>query len=126
MPLWWSGMVVAALLTTYTPLEPFWPISRMEAAVDEVAFSRKKYDAFRKMIQREITSRPALVLIEPDPADRHIDYIVNDPALEADVLYGRYRPGKTDPANIVRLFPNRRCYLYRVKSRQLARLTLTR
>ena len=121
MPIWWSGVVLAALLTTHTSLEPFWR-SRMEAGLHEVAFSRLTYHNFYKMIDRLATAPRALVLIEPDPHDRHIDFVVNEPGLQADILFGRRRP-ETNLSEIVRLFPNRTCYLYRVKQRQLTRIT---
>jgi hypothetical protein len=94
----------------------------MEAGLQEVAFSRLTYHNFYKMIDRLVTAPRALVLIEPDPHDRHIDFVVNEPGLQADILFGRRRP-ETNLSEIVRLFPNRTCYLYRVKQRQLTRIT---
>jgi hypothetical protein len=55
-------------------------------------------------------------LIQGDPADRSIDYVVNGPALDAPVLRARYRPGKTDLTNVEAVFPDRAIYLADVKS----------
>ncbi len=59
------------------------------------------------------------MLIEGDPADRSLDYVVNDPDLTAPVLRGRYRPGKTNLAKVRSAFPDRTLYLYRVQTGQL-------
>ena len=119
MPLWWTGVVLASLLTTYVASDPFWPRSRLRAGVEEVAFSRMRYAAFQTMIDRQVTRRPALVLVEPDPDDRHIDFVVNGPDLRADVLYGRFRPEDMGLHEILRLFPDRAIYVFRAEQRQL-------
>ena len=119
MPLWWTGVVLASLLTTYVAFDPFWPRSRLRAGVEEVAFSRMRYAAFQTMIDRQVTRRPALVLVEPDPDDRHIDFVVNGPDLRADVLYGRFRPEDMGLHEILRLFPDRAIYVFRAEQRQL-------
>ena len=121
MPLWWGSLVIAALLTTYTSFQPLTSISRLDAAVNEIAFSRLKYEAFQRRIVGKV-NRPALILIEHDPADRHIDYVTNSPDLADDVLLGRFHPGKTDWKAASRHFPNRTLYLFRAKTGQLTQL----
>jgi hypothetical protein len=123
MPAWWAVLVVSAVVTNWLPFDPFWSYSRVDLGVEEIAFARLRYAGFQRMIDEAITERPALVLIEADPADRSLDYVVNDPDLTAPVLRGRYRPGKTDLAKVRSAFPDRTLYLYRVQSRQLTRLT---
>ncbi len=75
------------------------------------------------MIDQLVTRRPALVLINGDPADRSLDYVYNDPTLDAPLLRGRYRPGKTGPAAVRAAFPDRTLYLFDAKSGQLRQLT---
>jgi hypothetical protein len=62
------------------------------------------------------------VFVEPDPTDRHIDYVVNTPALDAPILYARYRPDQTDLSAARRLFPDRDAWLYRAASDEWRRL----
>ncbi len=126
MPVWWTGVIVASLLTTYVAFDPLWPRSRLRTAVDNVAFSRIRYAAFQTLIDRHVTHRPALVLIEADPDDRHIDFVLNDPDLQADVLYGRFRPDDIGLPKILRLFPNRAIYLFRATRWQLVRVAAAR
>lgn len=123
MPLWWGTVVVAAMVTDYTACDSVWPISRLRAGVDEVAFSRLKYAAFRKQVDRYVTERPALVVIDPDPTDRHIDYVVNRPDLNADILYGRMPRDTRELARIPRLFPRRTCYIYHVARHRFERMS---
>ncbi len=123
MPLWWTAITAAAMIVSYVPAEPFWETSRLAARIEEVAFSKTKYDRFRQLLAREIQSRPALVLIEPDPTDRHIDLINNDPDLNSDILLGRFDPQKMQVARIAEQFPQRSCYLYRAQQQQLIPIT---
>ena len=122
MPAWWAALVASAIVTNWLPFDPFWT-SRIEGGVEELAFARVKYERFQRMIDQSVTKRPALLLIESDPADRHIDYVFNDPALTAPVLRGRYRSGKTDAAKVHAAFPARTLYLYRVQTGRLVQLS---
>jgi hypothetical protein len=61
--------------------------------------------------------RRAIVFVEPNPSDRHIDYVTNDPALDGPLLIARYLPGKTDLAAARALFPDRAALLFRAADR---------
>jgi hypothetical protein len=119
MPIWWATLIASAVVTNWLPFDPFWSESRVDAGVEEVAFSRLRYEGFQRMIDHYVTRRPALLLIQGDPADRSIDYVVNGPTLDAPVLRGRYRPGKTDLARVEAAFPDRAIYLGDVKSGEI-------
>ena len=119
MPAWWAALIATAVVTNWLPFDPFWSLSRVDRGVEEIAFARLHYAGFQRMIDQAVTRRPALCLIEGDPADRSLDYVVNDPDLTAPVLRGRYRPGKTDLAKVRSAFPDRTLYLYRVQTGQL-------
>jgi hypothetical protein len=118
MPVWWSALVASAIVTNWLPFDPFWT-SRLDGGIEELAFSRVKYEQFNRFIDHAVTRRPALLLIEANPSDRHIDFVYNDPDLKSPVLRGRYRPGKTDLAQVVAAFPERTIYLYRVQPPEL-------
>jgi hypothetical protein len=121
MPLWWGAVTAAACLTSHVACPPFWE-SRLEAGISEVRFARRQYDLFAKMIERQVTDRPALVLVEPDPTDRHIDFVTNRPDLQDPVLRARFDPATTNLDEISRLFPDRALYYFRVKDRLLTRI----
>ncbi len=118
MSIWWSALIASAVLTNWLPFDPFWN-SRLDGGIEELAFSRVKYERFERFIHAAVTRRPALLLIEPSPSDRHIDFVYNDPDLSGPVIRGRYRPGKTDLAQVVADFPNRTIYLYSVQTARL-------
>jgi hypothetical protein len=123
MPLWWAALLASAVVTNWIAFDPFWSESRIDAGINEVAFARLSYEGFQRTLDQFVTRRPALVLIQGDPADRSIDYVVNDAPLSGPVLRGRYRPGKTKLAVVRAAFPDRTIYLFDVKSRQLRQLT---
>jgi hypothetical protein len=121
MSAWWAALVVSAVVTNWLPFDPFWT-SRVATGVEELSLARVKYEQLQRLIDQTVTKRPALLLIEGDPANIHIDYVFNDPELTAPVLRGRYRPGKTDLAKVRSAFPNRTLYVYRVQTGQLSRV----
>lgn len=118
MIVWWSCLLLTAELGSYVTSESLW-LSRMDQGVGELAFARKIYSQFRDGLAAKI-QQPALVLIESDPADRHIDFVVNSPDLQASILRGRFRPAEVPLEEIRKHFPNRSIYLYRARERDLA------
>ena len=116
MPLWWALLIASAVVVNLIDFAPFWYPSKLQAGVEQIAFSRLKYQAFDELLRREVRQRPALVLIEADPADRHIDYVVNEPSLSAEVLRGRYPVPDWPLQKIVAEFPDRTVYLFRAKT----------
>jgi hypothetical protein len=112
MPLWWGAVVLAAMLPTFVPLQPLWGSSRLNDGVDSIAFSRKKYLNLAVIVRKYVKERPALVLIEHDTSQQHIDYVANSPDLGRNVIYGRKRPDGRSLAEIAELFPQRAVYVY--------------
>lgn len=122
MPVWWTLLIASAVVVNVTDFAPFWFPSKLQAGIEQVAFSRLKYQAFDELLRREVRQRPALVLIEADPADRHIDFVVNEPDLSSDVLRGRYPVADWPLQRIVAAFPDRAVYLFRAKTGELRRI----
>jgi hypothetical protein len=110
--LWWLLVAASALIPTCVPFEPVWPQSRLEAAVSEVGFARGRYALFQRLVDEAVSQRPALVLVVPDEADRSMDFVLNDPQLDADVLFGRFRRGQTNLVEVHRNFPDLALYLF--------------
>ena len=123
MPVWWGLVVASAVVVNVTDFPPLWFPSKVEAGANEVAFSRLKYQAFEELLKREVQQRPALVLIESDPADRHIDYVVNNPDLSAEILRGRYPVSNWPLEEIMAEFPSRTVYLFRANTGELRRVS---
>ncbi len=118
----WTSMILTAVSTNLVALPPLWTISKLEMVINNVAFSKFKHFQFKEMIQHHPQiKQPALVLVAHDPADRHIDYVVNDPQLDQTVLLGRYRPELYQPAKLQTIFKDRNLYLFDAAQNRLSR-----
>ena len=118
----WTCLTLVSVLTNLTAIPPFWSVSKLEIVVNNVAFSKFKHFQFQQMIHKHPQiKQPALVLVKHDPSDRHIDYIINAPQLDQAVLTGRDRPELYPPAELQRLFPDRKLYLFDVGQSRLSR-----
>ena len=118
----WTSMILVAVLINLTAIPPLWSVSKLEIVVNNVAFSKFKHFQFQKMLHNHPQiKQPALVLIAHDPADRHIDYITNDPQLDQEVLTGRYRPELYQPSILQTIFKDRRLYLFDAAQNRLSR-----
>lgn len=102
---------VASLGISLVRAAPFWPVSRLDAGVSQVAFSRTKYAAFRDRVRQAAGNRPTLVLVIADPADRHIDYVTNERGLEESLTIGRY-PQDGNIERLQQAFPERRIVVF--------------
>jgi hypothetical protein len=116
-PIWWgTAILAAAVLVNITSLEGVWT-GRLWQGVSEVRFARDRHEQFRNGLRHLVEHRPAIVLVKPDPSDRHIDYVTNDPDLSGPVLIGRWL--KDVPLSRVReLYPDRAVYLYDAQREQ--------
>ncbi len=116
LPLAWIGMLLICPLTGFAEFEPVWSPSRIDAAVSEVGFARRRHADFQEKVARRVGDRRALVLVQADPADRHIDHVVNSPSLDAHVLVGRYVPGLVPMSRVLALFPDRGIFVFDARS----------
>ncbi|MFO1095284.1 MAG: glycosyltransferase family 39 protein [Planctomycetaceae bacterium] len=113
----WAGMLLTAVAVNLVTVPAVWP-GRLPVGISEVAFSRRRYAEFFAAAEQMAHGRPTIVFVEPDPTDRHIDYVVNDPSLSGPLLIARYRPDQTDLQQARALFPDRQAFLYRAATRE--------
>ena len=118
---WWSGALLTGVAVNLATVPTLWP-GRLPTGISEVAFSRQRYAAFFAAARELAAGRPTIVFVEPDPADRHIDYVVNDPALDGPLLFARYRPDRMHLDKIRALFPDRQAFLFKAATREWQRL----
>lgn len=118
---WWGTVLAAAVLMNFAVCGEVWsaPLSR---GIDQLLFARRKHANFEKLVDRHARPLPALVLVEPDPTDRHIDYVTNSPDLAGAVLIGRYVPDLVPIAEVKSLFPDRTLFLYRARDESWSRI----
>ena len=114
MPGWWTVMLVISLAGDYLPLKYYGVISsgipRISNALASIRYPRRQYAEFDRWLDAHVTNRPAIVLIEIDPDDTHVDYIVNTPGLSDHILRARFRRGISEMKKIVADFPDRSVY----------------
>lgn len=120
LPLWWTALAAVALCTAYTSPAVFWEYSRLDVGVSQFAFTKERYHRFGRLIAERVQEPKALVLVDGDPAEIHFEYVQNPPDLDDSrrVLIGRYRPGRTNLAEVQSAFPDRAVYLVRVRNRR--------
>jgi len=128
---WWGTLLVAAVTMNFgatglrgregSGKDPAWS-APLERAENDVAFARRKHGRFFALVAQQARQLPALVLVEVDPADRHIDYVTNRPGLTDPILIGRFIPDRVPIAEVKRLFPDRHLYLYKVREDEWRRL----
>jgi hypothetical protein len=115
MPCWWGVFLLVSLAGDYLPFRWVMPsttqMPRILPGIRSIAFPRNKYHEFDQWLDANVTARPALVLIEIDPNDTHIDYVTNMPGLDQPVLRARYIKGVTDLQKVIDAFPERNVYL---------------
>ncbi len=125
MPRWWTVVVLSAVWMSYGSFDPYWE-PRITHEIDSVKFGRRKHFSFQQLIAQQAVPKPAIVFVEADPADRHIDYVVNDPDLQADILVAHYLPDDYTAAELQRLFPGRSLFLFRAQTGEFGPLPLDR
>lgn len=125
MPVWWSLLLLVSLAGDYVPFRIFihasTQIPRIIPGISSIHFPRNDYAEFDRWLDQSITRRPAIVLIEVDPNNTHIDYVTNTPDLNSPILRGRWIKGQTDVQQVMEAFPDRTVYLCQ-PSRKIIRL----
>jgi hypothetical protein len=121
---WWAGVLLVSVWVNLINVDPFWG-SRLTEGVGEFGFAKLKHHVVEQIVKQNVTG-PAIILVKHDPADRHNDYVNNDPALENDILYARY-PAATmsekETEDLARsAYPDRRLFLFDAATNQLRAL----
>ena len=126
MPYWWCLFLCVSLTSAYLPGRSIGLATserpRIASALGSIRYPRRQYAEFDHWLETAIKERPALVLIETDPGDQHIDYVVNSPELADPILRGRYQRNVSDVRQIQSDFPDRAVYLCDPKRRVIERL----
>jgi hypothetical protein len=108
----WQALVWGTLLCAYAPVRP-WGQNLVDDASSGFRRMRARHAEFRALLEDRVTQRPALVLVEQPPPNIHIDFVVNHPALQGDLLVGRHDPSRRTLEEITAAFPGRAVYLFR-------------
>jgi hypothetical protein len=114
---WWGSLLASAVALNFCVSGGLWS-APYEQGVNRVAFARQKHARFADLVSHRALPHPTLVLVESDPADRHIDYVTNTPDLAGPVLIGNYIPDLVSLDRLKELFPDRSLFLYRVRKNE--------
>ncbi|HWL09214.1 MAG TPA: hypothetical protein VNQ76_12480, partial [Planctomicrobium sp.] len=114
--LWWRLMIATVVAVNLVTVVPIWP-GRLPQGLAEVTYPRGIYGQFRQQIEEQRQGKDAIVFVIPDPADRHMDLIVNPPTLDGPVLVARLKHRSELEASS-KLFPDRLPLLYDAARRQ--------
>jgi 4-amino-4-deoxy-L-arabinose transferase-like glycosyltransferase len=113
----WDRVVWLALLLL---LGFVGPMERLSASIPELRFPRTYYASFHLLLAASGVQPPAVVVIDPDPSDRHRDLVTNSPTLDDPVV--RARACGRPIAELRAAFPDRQFWRYDVRTLVLTRL----
>ncbi|VAX42087.1 hypothetical protein MNBD_PLANCTO02-1748 [hydrothermal vent metagenome] len=114
MPIWWGGIIAIALFVAHQPMPPFWKTSRLQAGISEIRFARGRYYLADQIIKNRVKEKQALVLFQQSESDSSMDFVDNHPALQSQILRGHLPKTKQELKEIIKDFPERSIYLFRV------------
>ena len=124
MSIWWASVLLISVCVNLVDCSPFWG-ARLTVGVGEFGFAKLKHYIFEQIVERNIQGT-AIVFVKHDPADRHIDYVNNDPALANEILIARYPAAtltETETVEAARsAFPDRRLFLFNAATNELREL----
>jgi hypothetical protein len=112
--LWWIGLLAGSAVMNWSLSGGVWS-APLEQGIGRLLYPRQLYAQFARQVASRVQPGPALVLVNADPADVHINYVVNDPDLRGSVLFGRYLPDEVPIDDVRRIFPERRLFIYHAK-----------
>jgi 4-amino-4-deoxy-L-arabinose transferase-like glycosyltransferase len=114
--MWLAALVAVGLASSWVRLlHP-----RPEGGIQQVRFARSYYADFQRQLAAAGVRPPAIVFIEPDPADRHLDLVTNSPTLDAPIL--RARNLSPNNSRLIQMYPDRTPWLYDARDRTVSRL----
>lgn len=118
MPIWWALLIAVAVTFGWHSPDRQWQHSQspIDDAATQMAFTKVRYERFHRFVDRITRAdKKSLVLIEPDEAEFHFEYVQNEPSFRRRVLLGRYRPGRTNPEEVAKAFPERTIHLVKIR-----------
>ena len=115
MPGWWSLLLIISFAGDYIPIRLLARVTtempRIFHGIGSIRAPRRQYAEFDKWLQSQVTEQPAVVLIEGDANDQHMDYVVTSPDLSDRILRARFQRGISDVKSVADAFPDRSLYL---------------
>jgi hypothetical protein len=89
-----------------------------DGGIAQVQFSRSYYARFEQTLRAAGVKPPALVFIEPDSEQWHLDLVTNSPSLDDPILRARNR-GLSRNLELARTLRDRTFWFYDARTNQL-------
>ena len=118
--LWLTSLILASLLPNWVDADTFWGPSRVTTAFREQAFSRVRFEYFRRLTTSDQVQHPALILIDERGTNQQLSYIVNPPDLSGDVIVCRLPEDADIVDELAKAFPEHHLYTFIPESFRLS------
>ncbi len=110
--LWLTSLILASLLPNWVDADTLWGPSRVTTAFREQAFSRVRFEYFRRLTTSEQVRHPGLVLVDERGSNPQLSYIINPPDLSGDIIVCRLPEDAAIVEELARAFPEHHLYLF--------------
>ena len=120
--LWLTLLIFASLLPNWIDTDTFREPSRVTTAFREQAYSRVRFEYFRRLTTSEQVQHPALVLVDERGTNQQLSYIVNPPDLSGDVIVCRLPDDAAIVDELAKAFPGYHLYTFIPESFRLSEL----
>jgi len=120
--LWLTLLILASLVPNWIDADTFWGPSRVTTAFREQAYSRVRFEYFRRLTTSDQVQHPALVLVDERGTNQQLSYIVNPPDLSGDVIVCRRPEDAAIVDELAKAFPGHHLYTFIPESFRLSPL----
>ena len=118
--LWLTLLILASLLPNWIDADTFRESSRVTTAFREQAYSRVRFEYFRRLTTSDQVQHPALVMVDERGTNPQLSYIVNPPDLSGDVIVCRLPEDTATVDELAKAFPGHHLYIFIPESFQLS------
>jgi len=120
--LWLTLLICASLIPNWIDADTFWGPSRVTTAFREQAYSRIRFEYFRRLTTSDQIQHPALILVDERGTNQQLSYIVNPPDLSGDVIVCRLPEDAATIDELAKAFQGHHLYVFHPESFQLSQV----
>jgi len=120
--LWLTLLIFASLIPNWIDADTFREPSRVTTAFREQAYSRIRFEYFRRLTTSNLVQHPALVLVDERGTNQQLSYIVNPPDLSGDVIVCRLPEDAATIDELAKAFQGHHLYVFHPESFQLSQV----
>ena len=118
--LWLTSLLLASLIPNWFDADTFWGPSRVTTAFREQAFSRVRFEYFRRLTMSTQIQHPALILVDEGSSNPQLSYIINPPDLSGEVIVCRLPNDASIVDELTNAFPDHHLYAFNPETFELS------